>query len=64
VGLALILLTVVDILNKKGIVVRNEIIRQNIWLRWAIYIAAVIFVVTFGVWGPGYDAASFIYSSF
>ncbi|SFB72534.1 MBOAT family O-acyltransferase [Butyrivibrio sp. YAB3001] len=61
---ALGLMTVIDILNKKGIVVRNLIYRQSLWFRWAIYIAAVVFIVTLGVWGPGYDAASFIYSSF
>lgn len=62
--LSLIALVVVDILNVKGICIRDMITKQSLWLRWIIYIAAVIFVVTCGVWGPGYDAASFIYSSF
>ncbi len=63
-GLALIVLTIVDVLNLKGISIRETITKQSLWLRWVIYIVAFIFVVTCGVWGPGYDAASFIYSSF
>lgn len=62
--LALALLIICDALAKKGIVIRNFIISQSLWLRWLIYIVAILFVVTCGVWGPGYDAATFIYSSF
>lgn len=61
---AICLLLIVDICNLKGIILRNEIYKQNIILRWAIYLIAAIFIITCGVWGPGYDAASFIYSSF
>lgn len=62
--LSLVLLVIVDVLGKKGIVIRDRIVEQSLWLRWLIYIVAIIFVVTCGVWGPGYDAATFIYSSF
>ena len=61
---AIVLHAVVDVLNDKGIILRDAITRQGIWLRWLIYIVAFLFVVTCGIWGPGYDAASFIYSSF
>ena len=60
----LLLLLAVDILNYRGIYLREFITRQSLWLRWIIYIAAVVFVVTCGIWGPGYDASTFIYSSF
>ncbi len=62
--ISLIVLIAVDICNAKNIVIRDLITKQGLWLRWAIYIAAAIFVITCGIWGPGYDAASFIYSSF
>ena len=61
---ALIILVVVGILNYKGISVREALTRQTLWIRWFVYIAAILFIVTCGVWGPGYNAASFIYSSF
>ncbi len=62
--LSLVALIVVDILNARGIVIRDLLTKQSLWFRWVVYIAAFIFVVTCGIWGPGYDAASFIYSSF
>lgn len=62
--MGLILLIVVDICNAKNIVVRNVLTKQSLPLRWFVYICAVVFIVTCGIWGPGYDAASFIYSSF
>ncbi|SDA50968.1 D-alanyl-lipoteichoic acid acyltransferase DltB, MBOAT superfamily [Butyrivibrio sp. INlla18] len=62
--MSLVLLVIVDAFGKKGIVIRDRIVAQSLWLRWLIYIVAIIFVVTCGVWGPGYDAATFIYSSF
>ncbi len=61
---SIILLVIVDILNNKGISVSKAITTQKLPVRWVIYIAAVVFIVTCGVWGPGYDAASFIYSNF
>ncbi|MCR5101148.1 MAG: MBOAT family protein [Butyrivibrio sp.] len=62
--MGLIVLIVVDICNTKDIYIRDKIKKQGIWLRWGIYIAAVLFIITCGVWGPGYDSASFIYSQF
>ncbi len=61
---SLIVLIVTDICNSKGIILREKIVEQSLWMRWIIYIAAAIFVITCGVWGPGYDASSFIYSNF
>lgn len=54
----------VDIANKYGICISEKIKTQGIWLRWLIYIAAVVLIVTCGIWGPGYDAAGFIYQNF
>ena len=61
---SLMLLITVDICNMKGIILREKIVEQSLPFRWLIYLTAAIFVITCGVWGPGYDATSFIYSSF
>ncbi len=61
---SLLVLGIVDVCNKRQIVVREVLGKQGIWIRWACYIAAILFVITCGVWGPGYDATSFIYSGF
>jgi alginate O-acetyltransferase complex protein AlgI len=38
--------------------------RQNFALRWAIYLAAMVIAMIFGVYGPGYNAVDFIYVTF
>jgi len=43
---------------------RYKILRQSIWMRWIIAISGIVFVVVFGLWGPGYNAENFIYGGF
>lgn len=62
--LGIALLIAIDIVNYKGIVVREKILSQGIWMRYLIGIAAVLTILILGIWGPGYDAASFIYQQF
>ena len=38
--------------------------KRNVFIRWTIYILAIILVIIFGVYGPGYNASDFIYASF
>ena len=37
---------------------------QPLPYRWAVYYTAVFAVLIFGVWGPGYSAANFVYFQF
>ena len=60
----IVLLIIMDILAFNGVEIRDKIIRQSIWYRWAIMIAGILAVFIFGIWGAGYDAASFIYQQF
>ena len=62
--LGIALLVIVDMANYKGIVVREKLLSQGIWLRYLVAIAAVLIILVCGIWGPGYDAASFIYQQF
>ena len=57
-------LVIVDIFNYKGIVIREKILSQGIWFRYLVAIAAVLIILVCGIWGPGYDAANFIYQQF
>lgn len=54
----------VDRLHEQGFKIREAIDRQHIVLRWAIYILAIDAIIVFGIYGPGYDSASFIYEQF
>lgn len=62
--LAIVILLVSDIFKYKGIKVRRVIMRQELWFRWSLYIAAIAGILVFGIWGPGYDASAFIYFQF
>ena len=62
--IAIIVLLVGDILQEK-MNVREKLIQENgFLLRWALLLIGVFAVIIFGVYGPGYDAGSFIYQEF
>ncbi|MFR7985639.1 MAG: MBOAT family O-acyltransferase [Clostridia bacterium] len=55
---------VISLMQENGMKIRESLARQNILFRWAIYISAVVVVLVMGVYGPGYDASTFIYRGF
>ena len=57
-------LMVVDHMQEKGVHVREHIAGSNIVFRWAVYYTAVFAVIVFGIYGPTYNAADFIYMRF
>lgn len=61
--IAIIVLWIVDILQEK-MSVREALAKQNMILRWVIIFAGLFAVIIFGIYGPGYDASSFIYEQF
>lgn len=61
-GMALMFL--VDILHERGISIRAYIAEQKLLIRWIIFYGAIIALVIFGVYGPEYNAASFVYGAF
>ena len=60
---ALIMLAA-GILQERGIVIREALDRQNLWLQWTLLLLGLFAVLIYGVYGTGYDAASFIYETF
>lgn len=61
---SIVLLIAVDILHARGIHLREKIAQQGLWLRWIIWLSLFSAVLILGIYGPGYDAASFIYFAF
>lgn len=53
----------VDILREKTSV-RKLIAKQNLYFRWLIWMGLIFAVLLYGQYGPGYDAAEFIYQNF
>lgn len=60
----IVILAIVGGMQEKGISVREAIAGQNLYFRWMLYIGALVFLLICGVYGPGYDAAAFIYTQF
>ena len=54
----------VDILHARNISIRDSLLRQPTAVRWAVYYGALLSILIFGVYGPAYDATSFIYFQF
>ena len=62
--LSLIIVAAVDITNEKGYFVRKELMKKNICIQWLIYLIAIFAVLIFGVYGPEFITANFLYFKF
>ena len=62
--IGLMVMVIADIMNYKGYKLPKIVAGQSLWIRWCIYIGALVLITVCGVWGHGYDAASFIYVQF
>lgn len=58
------ILLVVDILKRKGTSIRNTVHEQDPWCKSIVIAFAVCFILLFGIWGPSYSEANFIYFQF
>ena len=61
---SLAVLLFVDVLHEKGIRIRETVAKQNLVFRWLLYLAAIFAIIIFGMYGPGFNAAEFIYGRF
>ena len=62
VGLGLLALA--DLCKRRGHPLSKLLLSQDPWLRWILTAAAILALLVFGKWGPGFDQASFIYFQF
>lgn len=61
--IAMFVLLVLD-LYKDKINFRTALLKQNIVFRWIVYYCIILIIVIFGIYGPEYDASTFIYFQF
>lgn len=57
-------LAAADLLQERWGPLRPRLTRQVLPVRWAVYLAGVLAVLVFGIYGPGYDARAFTYFQF
>lgn len=63
-AVSVLILFVVSLKQERGVSFSNLIFRQPVYVRWAVYLAAIFGIMTYGVYGMGYDAQAFIYGGF
>ena len=57
-------LVLADLLGERFGDLRARLTALPLPVRWAVYLAGVILVLTFGIYGPGYSESQFIYFQF
>lgn len=60
----ILLLFAADICKYNGIRLREVLVKQDNWAQCMTVVVAVLGILLFGMWGPGYDASNFIYFQF
>lgn len=61
--IAIALLVVIDFLRDR-ICLRTTLLRQNLVFRYAVYYCILFVILIFGIYGPEFDASTFIYFQF
>lgn len=62
--IAVIILFTADFLKRKGIRVREIILRQDSFIKCLVVSLSILLIMVFGKYGPAYDAVNFIYFQF
>ena len=63
-GVALLILLIVDILHENGKSVFALVGKRNIVIRWVLYLGLIWVIIMLGIYGIGYDVSQFIYFQF
>lgn len=62
--ICLLVLLLADICRLNKIKIREVIAKQDIWARWLIIVGAACAILLFGIYGPFFEKANFIYFQF
>lgn len=60
----IIILLLVEFAHEKGFHFRLWLYKQDIMFRYVVYLVGLFAVIIFGIYGPEFEAASFIYAEF
>ena len=62
--IGLVVMLVVDILHERNVHIRKTIAGIPLPIRWIVYISAILLIMIFGIYGPGFNAKNFAYGAF
>ena len=63
-AVTLVIILIISILKEKGINIRESIAKKNVFVRWTLYYALIIFVIVFGCYGFGVVPLDPMYANF
>ena len=63
-GAGMLIVLVIDILCERKTDVCGKLAGTRFWIRWPVLLLLILAIVTFGVYGTGYDGAAFLYTQF
>lgn len=61
---SILILLIVSLKQEKGTVFADRIFGQPVMVRWGLYLIVIFGIMTYGVYGMGYDPQAFIYGGF
>ena len=59
-----VVLLIIGILQEKNKNIYESFTKKNVLIRYLVYISIIVCIVLLGIYGEGYDTASFIYGQF
>lgn len=62
--ISIFVLLCVDIEKRKGVSIREIVLEESLIVRACFTAFAIVVIAIFGIWGPAYNAANFIYFQF
>lgn len=60
----ILILFCADFAKRRGIQIRKIVISQDYWFRWIFISVSIVAILLFGMWGPSFNKANFIYFQF
>lgn len=64
VFVVILVVLVVSLMQESGMKIRETLDKQNVLFQWLVIIGAIIFVMIYGAYGSGFNAADFVYQQF
>ncbi len=62
--IAILIQLMVSLMKESDISIRKRVAALPLPIRWVIYLGALFFVIIFGMYGPGFNKADFVYADF
>ena len=64
VAVTLVIVLIISALKERGMAVRETLAQKPAWVRWAVFYALLLFIITFGAYGVGYVPVNPMYANF